>query len=752
MDTKFDHTKIEDEIYQKWQNDGVFSPEKSFEIRKKAGLEVKNENFSVLMPPPNANAALHCGHATYAIQDLMARYKRMCGFKTLYLPGVDHAGFETQVVYERKLKKEGKSRFDFDRQTLFNNILEFVKQNSDVAVNQLRKIGMSADWDRTVFMLDDRVVNTVYDTFERMYKEGLVYRSDYLVNYSPFHGTTFSNLETTHIEQKDPLYYIKYGPFVLATVRPETKFGDTAVAVNPKDERYKEWIGKEIEVEGLVGIFKLKVIADSYVDPEFGTGVVKVTPAHDPADFEAGLRHGLEAISVIGLDGRLNQLCGKYAGMKVLEARKAIAEDLRNAGLLVKVDETYTHNIVVDYKDHKPIEPMLLPNWFIKMDGLSKEALKAVREGKVKFNKPTWKKQMITWLENTRDWPVSRQIVFGIRIPVWYSYTENPSMHVVFIDEKGISHDGKLSELIKQGFSLSQVIEGLQKLIAPKDAKFIVSRISPGEDFIQDTDTFDTWFSSGQWPLTTLHYPNGEDFKEYYPTSFMDSMWDILFFWLARMLMFGMYLGKQVPFKQVYVHGRIDDEFGRKMSKSLGNVIDPLEYIAKYGADALRMGILVGGNTSAKNTSLSEAKVKGYRNFANKLWNMARFTIMMIDSLEGTLPDINNILDLTEEDKLMMGNLEKTVKSVTKHIDKLRFQLAGDEVYQFVWHDVADKYIELVKNREGEEKTKGLVILKHVMLTCIKLLHPFMPFVTEAIWENLDKDNKVCLALSEWPK
>jgi valyl-tRNA synthetase len=753
MDKTYDHKRLEPQIYEKWEEAGVFSPDKSVELRKKANLRVKNETFCVLMPPPNANAPLHCGHATYAIQDLMARFKRMQGYKTLYVPGTDHAGFETQVVYERRLKEQGKSRFDFDRETLYNDILNFVKQNSDIAINQLKKLGMSADWSRNLFMLDDFVVETTYNTFIKMHDEGFICRDDYMVNYSPLHGTTFSNLETTHIEKTSPLFYVKYkikdsNDFIaIATTRPETIYADVAIAVNPKDPRYKEYVGK-IAINPL-NDREMKIIADEYVGIEFGTGALKITPAHDFNDYEIGKKHNLEATSVIDLDGKMTKDALDVAGMTVEEARKKSVEILKEKGALEKTDETYKNSVLVDYKDKKPIEPMLLSNWFVKMEGLSKAAIQVIEKGEVKFNLPTWKKEILRWLSEIRDWPISRQTVFGIRIPAWYDIHSN-DLFVVFIDSKNISHEGSVRELLRE-FSLDEIKSGLQKIIAPKDAKYVISKASPGEDFIQETDTFDTWFSSGQWPLTTLGYPNGCDFKEYFPTDFMDSMWDIIFFWIARMIMFSLYLTGQVPFKSVYIHGRITDERGQKMSKSKGNAIDPIEYVEKYGADALRMGILVGGNTAAKDISLGESKVAGYRNFSNKIWNMARFINLLIEDnsvvYTGEKPESTN-----SDDVDILNKVGILAKSVTKNLDKLRFKDAGDEIYHFVWHELADKYLERVKTRE--DKKIALETLIYVFALCLKLLHPFMPFVTEAVWGQIQKspEETDLLVLSNWPE
>jgi valyl-tRNA synthetase len=759
MDKTYNHKEHEERIYEKWEKAGVFSPEKTQELRSDAGLENKDETFSVLMPPPNANAPLHCGHATYVIQDLMTRVRRMQGYRTCFFPGTDHAGFETQVVYERKLKKEGKSRFDFDRETLYGDILDFVKENSDVATNQLKRLGMSCDWSRNTFMLDDHVIETVYDTFEKMHEEGLVYKDDYMVNYSPTHGTTFSNLETTRVEQTAPLYYVKYRvkdgseSVTVATVRPETIPADVAIAVNPKDSRYEKLVGKI--VLNPLNDREMVVIADDYVDIEFGTGALKITPGHDLNDYEIGKKHGLEMISLLDLYGKMNKNAGELEGMRVASARKRSVEILEEKGALEKIDEKYTNSLLVDYKDKKPIEPMLLPNWFVKMEGLSERAIEAIEKDEVKFNLPTWKNQILDWLKNIRDWPISRQTVFGIRIPIWYSVEKGNDLFVVFLDKDGNSHEGKLEELAAK-HDLEDIKKGLQKVIAPKNAKYKISRTSPGKDFIQETDTFDTWFSSGQWPLTTLKYPGGKDFKDFYPTTFMDSMWDILFFWIARMIMFGLYLADDVPYKNVYIHGRIDDEKGQKMSKSKGNVVDPLEYVDQYGSDAVRLGVLVGGNTAAKTTSFGVNKVRGYRNFSNKIWNMARFMEIMVESYEKDsgkkvsfeVPEKN----LKKSDKAILKVYEDLIKSVTENVDNHRFMDAGNDIYHFMWHTLADEYIEHVKTRDDKEV--ALSVLRSVYLGCLKLLHPFAPFVTEVIWEQIEKPEgeSEILAVADWPK
>jgi len=747
MDKQYDHKKIEPEIMARWESLGVF----------KAKIDPKKKPFTIVLPPPNASGKLHMGNVLMcAIEDVLIRWKKMQGFSTLWIPGADHAGFETQIVFEKELRKQNKSRFDFNRNTLYKAIWDFVEENKHIIEGQLKSMGPSLDWSRYTFTLDQKVIDTVYKTFTKMVNEGLVYRDNYIVNYCPKCGTTFADLEILHETRKDPLYYMKYGPFILATVRPETKFGDTAVAVNPKDKRYKEYIGKEIEVEGLLGKIKLKVIADDFVDPEFGTGVVKITPAHDKNDYEAGKRHGLEVKPVIGLDGRMNSLAGPYAGMKVMEARKKVVEDLDKAGLLVKVDNDYEHNISICYKGRHEIEPTVMPNWFVKVGPLKKPALEAVKKGKVKIY-PKWQEITYTrWMEEMHDWPISRQIVWGIRIPAWYDVSENPNLTVSFLDKDGKNVFGKISELLST-HSFEEIEKGLQSLIASNNAKYIISDKKPTKgNCLQETDTFDTWFSSGHWPLVTLGYPNSEDFKYFYPTSVLETGWEIIRFWVSRMIMFGIYLTGKPPFKDVYLHGLVRAVDGKKMSKSLGNVIDPIEYLPQYGADALRMG-LISGTANGKDFSFPKDKVLAFRNFANKLWNMARFMLLLVDDLKKEGKDLIDFDKLDKkkfstQDKNILKQLNELVGDVNSNLEKYRFSDAADGIYQFMWHEVADKYIEQIKQRE--DKQQALSVLNHVINTGLKLLHPFMPFVTEAIWENLNDAEKIdgmVLVETKWP-
>lgn len=747
VEKAYQHQEWEEKIYKMWEESGAFKPSDS----------TKGKPYTILMPPPNANASLHAGHAMYTIDDIMVRWKRMQGFSAVWIPGTDHAGFETQFVYEKSLAKEGKSRMNFDRQTLYNNIAKFVKDNSGLIFSQFRRLGFSADWPRSVFTLDEQVLKQVFETFKQMEKEGKVYRDNYMVNYCTWCGTSLSELEVDHIERVDPLYYIKYGPFVLATVRPETKFGDTAVAVHPKDKRYTKWIGQEVEVEGLIGKFKVKVIADEVVDPEFGTGAVKVTPAHDPNDFEMGKRHGLEIKQVIDLDGRLNEKSGKYAGLKVNEARKVVAEDMQKAGLMEKIDENYLHTVTVCYKCGRDLEPMVVPNWFIKVKELKKPVIEAVKRNRVKFFPARHKSQMNQWLTIMHDWPISRQVVWGIRIPVWYEINmKQENIWAGWLDKNGYFLQGYVNEILANGTPLSEIENGLQRVQVKTGAeqpKYVVSQEKPndGKDYLPETDTFDTWFSSGQWPLVTI---KEDEFKTRFPTDLMGTLADILPFWVSRMIMFSLYLKNEVPFKNVYLWSKVTDAKGQKMSKSKGNVVNPVEMIDKFGADAVRMA-LVFGVAPGSSIPFSEEKIRGMRNYANKIWNMGRFLTFMLNDYHDIVPKYNDsTLNLLEEDKNVLKELDELIDKTTKNLGRFQFALAADNIYEFTWHKVADIYFEKIKKRKTEPE--ALATVKHVFINCLKLLHPFMPFVTEAVWQELRKEPKMgmwseMLITAKWP-
>ncbi|MCL5010206.1 MAG: valine--tRNA ligase [Patescibacteria group bacterium] len=637
MDKVYNHKEVEEKIYKGWEKSGYFKPE----------TNLKGEPYCIILPPPNANAPLHFGHAMYTIEDILVRYHRMKGDRVLWLPGADHAGFETQFVFEKKLAKEGKSRFDFDRETSYRMIWEYVQENRKGMENQLRRLGFSLDWSRKKFTLDKDIVKIVYKTFKRLYDEGYIYRGDRLVNYCTRCGTSFSDLEINHKEQRDPLYYLRYGPFVLATVRPETKFGDTAVAVNPKDKRYAKWVGKEIEVKGLLGTFKMKVIADGLIDPLFGTGVAKVTPAHDVKDFEIGRRHNLELIQVIGFDGKLNEKAGRYKGLYVKEARKKVAQDMQEMGLVEKIDENYTHVIEACYKCGTTIEPMLLPQWFIKMEELAKPAIAAAKEGKIKIDPKRFEKVYFDFLENIRDWNISRQIVWGIRIPAWQCF-----------------ECGKWT-----------VTEGVRPKTCPE---------CRSGNIHQDSDTFDTWFSSAQWPYAALKTAKPGDFEKFYPTSVMETGYDILRWWVARMAMIGIYETGKVPFKNIVLHGLVNDPYGKKMSKSKGNVVNPMDLIDQYGADSVRFA-LIYGNATGNDQSLSYPKLEAGRRFTNKIWNIARFIKMNQESDSYlTIEELKNLAQ-HESDKLMIKKVQELTKKVTQNIDRYQFNLAAEAIYEFVW-------------------------------------------------------------------
>jgi len=749
MDKQYDHKKFETQIYQKWEGLDIFSPEGSTKQRVLQGITGNGNPYSVLMPPPNANAALHCGHVTYVIQDIMARFKRMQGFDSCYFPGMDHAGFETQYVYENKLKKEGKSRFDFDRQTLYKNILEFVLENSENATGQFKRLGLSADWGRSTFTLDKDVIDQVYKTFEKMNNDGYVYREGYMVNYSTYYGTTFSDLETEYKNTISSLYYIKYKiknsykTISIATVRPETIYADVAIAVNPNDKRYKDLVG--LFAINPLNSRELPIIKDKYVDLNFGTGALKITPGHDLNDFKIGKKHNFQVISVIGLDGKMVNTEKEINGLYPKQARLKVAEILKNNDVLEKINEKYENRVLIDYKDGYPIEPLVMTNWFIKTEKLFDKVINAVEKEEVKFYKPVWKKEILRWLNEKRPWPISRQIAFGIPIPAWYSIKDNPEIFVTFVvGSETVS--GYVKNVIKK-YNIETIKNGLQKIIAPDTAKFKIQVESPGEDFLQETDTFDTWFSSGQWPQVTTGFTDSPDYNKYYPTNFLDSMWDIMFFWIARMLMFGIYLTGEVPFKNVYFHGAVTDKHGVKMSKSKGNVINPVDIIDEYGADSLRAGIITGGDTSAKFTPLDLDKVKSYRNFSNKLWNIARFIEMYDEQTQ--IPDGVIFKNLKEIDTEILQASTILVKYVTKKLDQYQYKLALEEIYHFVWDKLANKYLEEIKDKND---INSMRTLKEVFKTSLKLLHPFMPFVTEAIWQELPGNENSILIVEKWPE
>ncbi len=746
----------ESAVYQLWLGHNAFTP-----VTPKNPKESrqKKEPFTVILPPPNANNPLHAGHALYTVEDIMVRFHRMLGDPTLWLPGTDHAGIETQFVFEKHLRTQGKSRFDYDRQTLFKLISEFVDANRDIAINQMKRLGFSLDWSRLKFTLDEDHVKRVFSVFNRMVKDGLIYRDEKIVNYCTFCGTAFSNLEVEHQTVKSHLWYIDYGPLSVATTRPETMLGDTAVAVNPKDKRYQNLIGQKITLP--LTDRQIPIIADESIDPKFGTGAVKVTPSHSPQDYDLAKKHHLEFIRIFDYDGRANHnVDQKYFGLYPSQVRQTVLDELSQKGLLLKT-EKYTHEIGHCYKCGRPIEPITAPQWFIKIDSLAQPAIKAVKEDQIKIFPHRFKKTFLQWMADIRDWPISRQIIWGHRIPVWYNLEESSAIIITFIDQKGNTVTGSW-QTISSTFSYQDVKKGLQSLIAPIGSKFYLSESEarkPGPKVVQETDTFDTWFSSGQWPYSTLGWdPDGRhspDFDYFYPTTVLDTMWDILFFWVARMIMMGLYATGDIPFKVAHMHSRVLDAKGQKMSKSKGNAIDPIAIADQYGADALRMA-LIYGVAPASDVALSEDKIRSQRNFVNKIWNASRFILMLADRSRHQnskfIPSLDiDLSSLTSEDKKIIHSLNKTITSTTKNLENYRFGQASEDLYQFFWHEFCDIYIESAKNR-GESTTP---ILLTVLLTSLKLLHPFMPFITETLYQTLKNEFNLTpplLATSSWPQ
>jgi valyl-tRNA synthetase len=682
----YDPQATEGAIYKEWEESGYFNPDKLPALSTAEGPQERAEPFTIIMPPPNANGSLHAGHALFVtLQDIMTRFARMRGKKALWLPGADHAGFETQVVYEKKLEKEGRSRFGMPPEQLYKEILDFTLANKAHMEGQLRQLGASCDWSRELFTLDERVIKTVYDTFKKLDDDGLLYRAPRIVNWCPKHQTSLSNLETEYVERTEPYWYFQYGPFVISTSRPETKFGDKYVVMHPQDARYAQYKhGDTMEVEWINGPITATIIKDEAADMEAGTGVMTITPWHDKVDFEIAQRHNLPYEQVIDERARLLPIADEFAGMKILEARPKIVEKLAQKGLVVKTDEKYTHSVQLCYKCNTHIEPQVRPQWFVKMEPLARAAAAAVRARRVHVLTENHEKILLHWLENIQDWNVSRQIVWGIPIPAWQ-----------------------------------------------KDGQWKISVESPGDGWVRDTDTFDTWFSSGQWPYTTLGYPDSPDFKTFYPTDVMETGSDLVFFWVARMIMLGLYRTGDVPFRYVYMHGLVRDAKGEKMSKSKGNVISPLEVSQEYGTDALRMGLVVG-NTPGTDLNLDPRKIGAYKKFANKLWNIARFVLSTEDAGE-PIPALKEEFDAMAAD-------------VTRDIEEFRIYMAADKLYHYVWDRFAAQIIE-----ESKGKPEYGATLYYILTNTLKLLHPFMPFVTEEIWRDLPQKDADLLMVAPWP-
>ncbi len=686
LPSAYEPKQVEEKIYQMWEKSGYFNPDNLPGKRK--------ETFTIVVPPPNVTGSLHMGHALNAtIQDILIRQKRMQGYKTLWLPGTDHAGIATQNAVEKDLKKQGLSRHKLGREKFLEKVWEWKEKYGNIILNQFKKLGCSLDWSRTRFTMDEGYQKAVNAAFQHYYKKGWVYQAERVVNWCPRCATSLSDLELEYEEKNDPLYFIKYGPIELATVRLETKFGDTAIAVNPKDKRYQKYVGKEIEIDTLIGPAKIKVIADEAVDMEFGTGAIKVTPAHDLTDFEIWQRHKKEIPGpkqVIDKSGRLNELAGPYQGMGVLEAREKLAKDMAEKGLLdpKKTDYSYKHNVTTCYRCGTIVEPMLSLQWFVKMDELAKLAIQAVKKGEVKFHPDNWEKIYLNWLENVRDWNISRQIWWGHKIPLE-----------------------------------------------------------------SETDVLDTWFSSALWPFATLGWSASakatagkpSDLKTFYPTQVLVTDRGIINLWVARMIFSGLEFMKEKPFSDVIIHATILTKEGRRMSKSLGTGIDPMGLIEKYGADATRFG-LIWQTMGNQDIHWDETAVMAGKKFANKIWNIARFVFRQIGD---ATPAAFDSQPKENDDREILKKLAETKKSVDKYLGQYEFGQALHSLYEFVWHDFADKYIELSKKRTDEEAQK---VLYTILLDTLKMLHPFMPHLTEEIYQNLPEKNKDFLMVEEWSK
>ncbi len=735
MDKHYNFKEKEAQIYKKWEDKKYFTPQ----------IDLNKKPFTIVMPPPNANGSLHIGHAMFVtLQDIMVRFHRMKGDSALWIPGADHAGILTQVVFERVLRKQKQSRYDLGREEFVRQCYAFSQDNKNKMYSQIKRLGASLDWSREKFTLDPEVSKQVIDTFVKLFKDKLVYRDDRLINWCPRCMTALSNLEVEYSNENGSIWQITYPLcskaantgqtryLVVATTRPETMFGDTAIAVHPDDRRYKKFIGQLVEVP-IVGR-KIPVIADTHVDPEFGTGAVKVTPAHDPNDFEMGQRHNLEIIQVIDFRNKMINVPKEFEGKKVLEARKELLSKLRELDLLMK-PKKYTHEVGHCERCKTIIQPQVSKQWFIKVKSLANKAIKVVENDKIKVIPKRFKKNYLTWMSNLHDWCISRQLWWGHQIPVYYCGTSG------------------LSELQRK---MNPDIVELNK--SNKGCgKYFVSDIQPDKcphcgntQLIKDPDTFDTWFSSGQWAYTTLGYPNSKDFQYFYPTSVMETGYEIFNIWVAKMIMLSLYVTEKIPFSKVYLHGLVRDAFGEKMSKSKGNVVDPIDILEKYGADALRMALIVGA-TPGNDISVGEPKIKGYRNFANKLWNIARFIEMNSEGKD--IPWFSQELKgLMEQDKSLLSELNILIKSTTQYIEDFKFSLAGEGLYDFVWNRLANKYMEENKDRIKNNDVIALSVLRYVFINSLKLIHPYMPFVTEAIWEEINHKCNSDLIVSSWPK
>src|SRR5215831_5580361 len=677
---RYDPGRVESHWYRVWEERGLFH----------ADAASSKKPYCIVIPPPNVTGSLHWGHAlNNTLQDILIRYKRMDGYNALWVPGTDHASIAVHVILERQLAAEGKTRHDIGREAFLEMAWTWKEESGGAIIRQLKRLGASCDWSRERFTMDAGLSRAVRETFVRLYEEGLIYQDDYIVNWCPRCQTVLSDLEVERDERDGEFVYIKYGPLTLGTVRPETKLGDTAVAVHPKDKRYAGYVGKTLEVPSVDGTITLKVIADTAVDPKFGTGVIKVTPGHDPADFEIGRRHGLPVRTVIGFDGRMTAEAGKYAGLDRFEALERI--------------EPYRHAVGLCYRCKTPVEPLISRQWYVNVQPLAEVALKAVRTRRIKLHPRLWIKTYYHWMENIHPWTISRQLWWGHRIPAWYCDTDG-SVHVSRTD---------LTECPKCGGPLRQ-----------------------------DPDVLDTWFSSGLWPFSTLGWPERTpDLETFYPTNVLITGPDILFFWVARMIMLGMHFMEDVPFRDVYLHAIVRDAEGQKMSKSKGNVADPVVIMEKFGTDAFRFTLAALAGLG-RDIRISEERIEGYRNFANKLWNAAR---LVLTNLEGYDPALARKGTPSVADRWIKSRLAATTGGVRKALDTFRFNDAAMAVYQFLWSEFCDWYLEIAKRSlyQTEDSVARAVTqrtLVETLETILRLLHPFMPFISEEIWQRLPHD------------
>ncbi len=706
LEKNYNPAEIESRLYEKWENKKYFHAE----------VDRSKKPFTIVMPPPNITGQLHMGHALdNTLQDILIRFKRMQGYSALWIPGTDHASIATEAKVVEKIAKEGLTKESLGREKFLDRVWDWKKEYGGRIVKQLKKIGSSADWDRERFTMDEGCNKAVKEVFVNLYNKGLIYRGERIINWCPCCLTSISDAEVEYEDQAGSFWHLRYplsdgsGYIEMATTRPETMLGDTAVAVNPNDERYKDYVGKTVILP--IVHREIPIIADEYVDMEFGTGVVKITPAHDPNDFEVGLRHHLPVINVLTEDAKIVDEYEKYAGLDRYEARKAIVADLETEGALVKI-EPHDHNVGTCYRCHTTVEPRVSKQWFVKMEELAGPAIEAVKSGKTRFVPEHFDKTYYHWLENIKDWCISRQLWWGHRIPAFYCDCCN---EVVVTKEN--------------------------KAVCPKC----------GKEMRQDPDTLDTWFSSALWPFSTLGWPDKtEELDYFYPTSTLVTGYDIIFFWVIRMMFSGIEHTGKAPFNTILIHGLVRDSQGRKMSKSLGNGIDPLEVIDKYGADALRL-TLITGNAPGNDMRFYWERVESSRNFANKVWNASRFIMMNLDKAE--VRDVD-VTELTDADKWILSKVNTLAKDVTDNMENYDLGVAVQKIYDFIWEEFCDWYIEMVKprlwNDDDTTKAAALYTLKTVLINSLKLLHPYMPFITEEIFCNLSDEESIMI--SKWPE